>query len=224
MKRIALLVVLLLMALPLWADYGLSNVVKKQIDLDRQAGQSTDVEGKMSPLPTQRNTSQSISNMTTPEYKKSVFYPYTIHVASVKNKKDAMDQFRVKYQKFDVAFITKIDLGATGIWYRIDLGAYTTISKATDQMKDLKAKGIIDDESFIGSSVPYTIEIGVYDDRSVALNVADKLIGEGIVPYIMKETDTVYRLLSGAFPSTHSATPALEELISLGLQPKITKR
>jgi len=162
--------------------------------------------------------------MPVTEYKKSTFYPYTIHVASVKNKKDAMAQFRQKYQKLDGAFITKIDLGSTGVWYRIDLGEFTTINKATDQMKDLQARGIIDSEAFIGSSVPYTIEIGVYGDKSTALAAADKLLGEGIAPYLMKETDTVYRLISGAFPSTHSANPALEELISLGLQPKITKR
>jgi hypothetical protein len=91
-------------------------------------------------------------------------------------------------------------------------------------MKDLQAAGTIDTEAFIGSSVPLTIEIGVYRDKSEALKMADKLYGEGIVPYIIKESGSAVRLLAGAFPSSKSAYPELEDITALGVESKITKR
>jgi cell division septation protein DedD len=91
-------------------------------------------------------------------------------------------------------------------------------------MKDYQDKGIIDTESFIGSSVPYTIELGVLPDRDQAQKTADKLRGVGVVTYIMKESDSAYRVLSGAFPNRKSSGPALNDLAALGLHAKITKR
>jgi septal ring-binding cell division protein DamX len=228
LKRLMLFVVFLLVSLPLWADYGLSNVVTEQIDRNQQKEQPPDALEKISapdpgkgaePAPPDKTPPPAI-----PQFKKSAFYPYTIHISSWQTQKDAFAQYKQKYQKLDGVFITKIDLGPTGIWYRIDVGAYSVDNEATTRMKDLQDKGVIDTESFIGSSVPYTLELGVLPDKDQARKMADKLRGSGVVTYIMKESDSAYRVLSGAFPNRKSSEPALNDLSALGLHAKITKR
>jgi septal ring-binding cell division protein DamX len=223
-----LFVMFLLVSLPLWADYGLSNVITKQIDRTQQKEQPPTALGNISaPAPAQGVEPASPDNTPTPavpQFKKSAFYPYTIHISSWQTKKDAFAQYKQKYQKLDGVFTTKIDLGPTGIWYRIDVGAYSADNEAITRMKDLQDAGVIDAESFIGSSVPYTIELGVLPDRGQAQKIADKLRGKGVVTYIMKESDSAYRVLSGAFPNRKSSEPALNDLSALGLNAKITKR
>jgi cell division septation protein DedD len=223
-----LFVVFLLVSLPLWADYGLSNVITKHIDRNQQKEQPLAAVEKMSaPVPAKSAEPASPDKTPTPavpQFKKSAFYPYTIHISSWQTEKDAFAQYQQKYQKLDSVFITKIDLGPTGIWYRIDVGAYSADNEATTQMKDFQDAGVIDTESFIGSSVPYAVELGVLPDRAQAQKTADKLRGKGVVTYIMKESDSAYRVLSGAFPNRKSSEPALNDLAALGLHAKITKR
>ncbi len=228
MKRLILFVVFLLISLPLWADYGLSNVVTQHIDRNQQKEQPFPSTEKMSvsepvkgaePAPAGKTPTPAV-----PQFKKSAFYPYTIHISSWKTNKDAFAQYKQKYRKIDGVFITKVDLGPTGIWYRIDVGAYSQDNEAITRMKDLQDAGVIDTESFIGSSVPYTIELGVLPDREQAQKMVDKLRGAGVVTYVMKESDSAYRVLCGAFPNRNSSEPALNDLSALGLHAKITKR
>jgi len=227
LRRLMLFVVFCLAALPLWADYGLSNVVIKQVDRNQPkqsaADETSAPQAAPDKIPVQVSPVEASSH-SVPQFKKSNFYPYTYHISSWQNKKDALAQYKQKFHKLDGVFITKIDLEATGVWYRIDVGAFSTRNEAGARMKDLQARGIIDTEAFIGSSVPLAIEIGIYSDKSDALKVADKLYGEGIVPYVMKESGSVFRLLAGAFPSSKSAYPELEDITAMGLESKITKR
>ena len=225
-----LFVVFCLAALPLWADYGLSNVVTKQVDRNIQEKQPAAVPaGTSAPQATPNNNPVQVSPEKVPlnpapQFKKTAFYPYTIHISSWQDKKDALAQYKQKFQRLSGVFITKIDLEATGVWYRLDVGAFSTMNEANARMKQLQAKGVIDSEAFVGSAVPLTIEIGVYSTKSEALHVADRLYGEGVVPYVMKESGSGFRLLAGAFPSSKSAYPELEDITALGLESKITKR
>jgi cell division protein FtsN len=228
LKRLTLLVVLSLMALPLWADYGLSNVVTKQIDRGMQGEQPPAAKGSLSlpePVkPGEPAPAEMAPPQAPPQFKKTAFYPYTIHISSWQTKKDALAQYKQKYRKLDGVFITKIDLGENGTWYRIDAGAFASVNEAVARMKDLQEKGVIDTEAFIGSSVPLAIELKVLPDREQARKTVEKLRGDGVLAYIMKESDSVYRVLTGAFPDRKSGVPALDELSAMGLQAKITKR
>lgn len=226
MRRLVLLVVWFCLAsLPVRADYGLSNVVERQIDRAQATGQGIPVPPDEMTPPAQEQAQPGKKQQEAPvQYKKSVFYPYTIHISSWQSKKDALSHQKRQAQSLDPVFVTKIDLGATGIWFRVDYGIFTNQKEANDRMNDLKAQGLIDQESFIGSAVPYAIELGVFPDRAGASDEARRLREKGVVPYIMKETATVFRLLAGAYPGKKSAGPALEDLVALGLQPKITKR
>ena len=238
MRRIFLVVVISLFAVPLWAGYGLSNVVTQQLngqDKVQPAQQvHTQAEGKTPAQPATQAPAAGQASVQTPmvnkqpaapEFKKTVFYPYTIHISSWQNHKEALSDYEKKYRQLDVAFITKIDLGDTGIWYRIDYGAFTSISEAMEKMKDLKERGIIKDpDAFIGATAPYAIELGVFSSSEEAQAQAHKLQGKGLAPYVIKESGNVYRLLSGAYPTEKSALPARQDLKSMGLHAKVAKR
>jgi septal ring-binding cell division protein DamX len=229
LKNIFLIVVISLVAVPLWADYGLSNVVTQQITKQNgQSPQKTSVQTPgqaaiQTPVPSSemnKGTAVAVS-----DFKKTAFYPYTIHISSWQSHREALNDYDKKYRKYDMAFITKIDLGQTGIWYRMDYGAFASAKEAMEKMKELQEKGLITDpDAFIGSSVPYAVEIGTFSSNDAAMAQAQMLHGKGLVPYVMKESGDVYRLLTGAYPNEKSALPAREDLRSLGLQAKITKR
>lgn len=228
MRHLILVVLFCLAAHPLWADYGLSNVVTKQMDRSQQPAQSPKPASSdmvvTPPAAPAQEPAQKVPEAAPVTFKKAVFYPYTVHISSWQNKKDALNYYRKKVQVMDQVFITKIDLGATGIWYRVDHGLFMSQKDASARLNDLQARGLIDAESFIGSAVPYAIEIGIFTDRASAADEAARLNKNGIIPYIVKESGTVYRLLSGAYPGEKSARPALEDLMAMGLKPRVTKR
>jgi septal ring-binding cell division protein DamX len=249
LRRFFLVVVISLFAVPLWAGYGLSNVVTQQLTGSNQtpAQQVPAQNMKTAPVqPTSQAPVQAASPVpdkipapaqtsvqapavdkqpAVPEFKKTVFYPYTIHISSWQNRKEALKDYEKKYRKLESVFITKIDLGETGIWYRIDYGAFNNVSEAMGKMKELKESGIISDpDAFIGAAAPYAIEIGVFGSGDEAQAQSNKLQGKGLIPYVMKESGNVYRVLSGAYPNEKSALPARQDLKSMGLQAKIAKR
>ena len=229
MKSLLLIVVVCLFALPLWAGYGLSNMITKEISRENQppAAPPLQVPGQVPTKSIQPAAPEKpLKNvpLAAREFKKIIFYPYTIHISSWEKSEDVLADYDKKYRKLEMVFITKIDLGQAGIWYRIDYGAFTTFKEADLKMKEMQAKNIIDPGAFIGPSSPYTIELGVFNGKEEALAQAHKLRTKGLIPYIMKEPGNVYRLLAGAYPDKKSAEPAREDLKFMGLQPKITKR
>jgi hypothetical protein len=214
MKRLILLVVLSLFALPLWADFGLSNVVTKEIH--RTVIPAEPLEEPVEQVP--EEIEKPIS------FTKTAYYPYTIHMSSWQDPQDAIKQLRESRSTLETVFITKIDLGSSGIWYRVDYGVFHTIKDAVTRLRELVAKKIIEKGAFVGSTVPYTIEIGIYNNRNKAVETAQGLEEEGIITYILQESDSLYRLVSGAYPDPKSAAPAYNDLKASGINPKIKKR
>ncbi|HPC46963.1 MAG TPA: SPOR domain-containing protein [Deltaproteobacteria bacterium] len=223
-----------------WADYGLSNVVQKRIDRNAAQTQGT---------PSQKAAAQETAAKTPPaeqaapphpapaaaspepprpakaaSYVKTEYYAYTIHVSSWQSKKDALNHHQRLSRQLDPVFVTKIDLGPRGLWYRVDYGAFTNTAQASSRMEELKAMGIIDPASFIGEPVPYAVELGVYADRSRAVSEAGSLLSKGIAAYVIKENAAVYRLLVGAYPDRKSARPVLDDLTTLGIPGKLSQR
>ena len=209
---------LFLIAFPAWADWGLSNVVRKEIHRTNpvtpvQSGQELPAE---TPAPAAQ--AQDIP------YTKTINYPYTIHLSSSQDLSQTHRQIEVMRRKLEMVFITKINLGAPGTWYRIDYGAFSNIKEAVLKLQDLKSKGIVDADAFVGGAVPYAIELGIYKSQQEAQAAARDISRKGLVPYVVKEKDDLYRLLSGAYPDEKSAAPALSDLAALNLQPVLKKR
>lgn len=214
MKRLILLVVLSLFALPLWADYGLSNVVTKE--LHRTVVPEEPKEEPVEQVPEE--------NEKPIYFTKTSYYPYTIHMSSWQDPQAAINQLREVRPSLETVFITKIDLGSSGVWYRVDYGVFHTIKDAVTRLRELVAKKVIEKGAFVGSTVPYTIELGMYNNKNEAVKTAQALEEKGIITYILQESDSLYRLLSGAYPDPKSAAPAYNDLKASGITPKIKKR
>ena len=221
MKRSIMVCILLMGALPLWADSGLSNVVRKEIHRTMppaQAPAETIQETRAQPV------QEAIREQKAASFTKAANYPYTIHLASFENPNDAARRLERLKSKLDMLFVTKIDLGAPGVWYRLDYGAFPNIKEAVGKLQELKSKGLVEQGSFVGGSVAYAIEIGVYSSRQEAQSRAKALAGKGVAGYIIQERKDLYRLLSGAYPDEKSAAPALDDLASLNFAATVKKR
>jgi len=223
MKRLVLICIMLSFALPLWADYGLSNVVTKKIHRSGPAQQPAE-EPVEKAAPPQAVTPRAVEPEREVTYTKTVYYPYTIHTSSWQDVSAAMTQIEKIRPQLEEVFITKIDLGTSGVWYRVDYGAYPTIKEAVTRLRELMAEKVLEKGAFVGSTVPYAIEIGTYESREKAEQTVRELEQENILAYTLKEHDTLYRLLYGAYPDTKSASPAYNDLKALGLHPTIKKR
>lgn len=214
MRHVILVCILILTALPVQAQWGLSNVVTKEIH--HTPGLPATVEEM--PVTKQEVQAQAVS------YTKMTNYPYTIHISSFETHQEAARQVERLKSRLDMLFVTKIDLGDAGVWYRMDYGAFPTIKDAVLRLQELKSQGLADKGTFIGGSVPYAIEIGQYKNEKEASSKANKLGSKGVITYILKEREDIYRLLTGAYPNEESAEPAMSDLMAMNLLPTLKKR
>lgn len=221
MRYVILVCILTFAALPVQAQWGLSNVVTKEIHHVPGlpvAAQEMPAVSQEIPVTKQEVQAQSVP------YTKVTNYPYTIHISSFETPQDAARQVERLKSKLDLLFVTKIDLGDAGVWYRMDYGAFPTIKDAVLKLQELKKQGLVDKGTFVGGSVPYAIEIGQYKNMEEARSKANKLADKGVVPYVLKEREDIYRLLAGAYPNEKSAEPAMNDLMAMNFLPTIKKR
>lgn len=222
MKRLIPVCILSLIALPLWAGYGLSNVVKKEIHQTNVIEEPIEEPEQVpanGPVPeVQEKAPQAVT------FTKTAYYPYTIHMSSWQDPSDAIEQINKMRPVLGTVFITKIDLGPSGVWYRVDYGIFHNIKDAVTRLRELVAKKVIEKGAFVGSPVPYAIEIAMYDSEDKASKFARELELKGASSYVLKESDGLYRLLFGAYPDMKSASPAYNDLKELGLSPTMKKR
>ena len=219
MKRCVLMCVLLLTALPLWAGYGLSNVVTRQIqrgpvieEVTEAAAEMPEVQPAVQEIPPAQPAVSATAR------------PYTIHLSSWRNRGEALREMEEIRSRLDTIFVTKIDLGPSGVWYRVDHGMFPTIREAVARIRDLKSRGVIDRGAFVGGEVGLTIELGTYESMEEARDEAQELALSGIASYIVREGSAVFRLLVGAYNDEKSAVPAMEDLRALGYSPVLKKR
>jgi hypothetical protein len=219
MKRCVLVCVLLLTAVPLWAGYGLSNVVTRQIqrgpvieEVTEAAAEMPEVQPAVQEIPPAQPAVSATAR------------PYTIHLSSWRNRDEALREMEEMRSRLDTIFITKIDLGPSGVWYRVDHGMFPTIREAVARIRDLKSRGVIDRGAFVGGEVGLAIELGTYESMEEAREEAQELALSGIASYIVREGSAVFRLLVGAYNDEKSAVPAMEDLRALGYSPVLKKR
>lgn len=246
MKRIlSLMVILSLAPLALWAEYGKSNVMHKEIHRPAQtaapvpaakpaltpAVKPTPVPAvKPAAVPTVKPGPAAAPANLAPEQPKracpqNVYYPFTIHIISSQDLKAARKELERMQSSLGEVFITKTDLGPQGIWYRVDYGAFVAAKDAAAKMKELQGKGVIAEDAFMGGQVPYAIELATLDAQDQAgiareLSRYQKL---GLTVYRIEEQGCL-RLLTGAFAETRNAARVLTEIQRLGVNAKIAKR
>ncbi|MEA3221667.1 MAG: SPOR domain-containing protein [Thermodesulfobacteriota bacterium] len=202
MKSIIMTLIIVFISLPALAELGLSNVVEKEIQR----------------APAMPQKQHSI------KYVKETFYPYTIHMSSWRDPAPAIEKMNSLRLTLRPTFITKIDLGKKGVWYRVDYGLFATIKDAVVKSRELQEAKIANKGAFVGMPVPYAIEIGTFKTEEQALAEQSRLRNLGVISYMVKESERCFRLLVGAYPDKDSTKLAQDDLGAIGISLKITKR
>jgi cell division septation protein DedD len=192
---------MIFIASPALAEFGLSNIVEKEI--------------ATVPADPQK------SNIITCD--KKIFYPFTIHLSTWDSNFRATEEMSKLGSSMGAAFITKIDDKEKGALYRLDYGIFSEEKEATDKLAEMQKAKIASPEAFVGTT-PYTIEMGVFTLEQDAVIQKIRLKGTNIVSYIIKESNGCYRVLVGAYPDKESARTTFWEIRSKGQGSNIAKR
>jgi hypothetical protein len=217
MRWMLLVLFICLIPFTLWAGYGKSNVLQKEIRRTPLVAE---------PIPEQAPPSTPGGGPEKKDCTKNVYYPFTIHILSSQDLNAVKKEMERMKPALRAVFITKANLGVSGTWYRLDYGFFMAAKDAVLKMRELQKNNIIDKGAFIGGPVPYTIELGTFNakERDLAAQETDRLKRLGVTTYLMEESGGCLRLLTGAFPEMKNANLVLAEVKKLGLNPKIAKR
>jgi hypothetical protein len=201
-RKIIMTLIIVFISLPALAELGLSNVVEKEIQ------RAPAMPQKQHPI----------------KYVKETFYPYTIHMSSWRDPALAIERMDSLRLMLRPTFITKIDLGEKGVWYRVDYGLFTTIKDAVEKSRELQGAKIANKSAFVGTPVPYAIKVGTFETEEQALAEQSRLRSLGAISYIVEGSERCFRLLVGAYPDKDSTKLVQNDLGAIGITFKITKR
>ncbi len=214
MNRVAAAVVLtLVLASPLWAAFGVSNVVSGEIVREK----TPQISEKPAPPPDKQPETRAACA-------KTVYYPYTIHLSSWQDIVIARKEAQKVALTLQPVFITTIDLGERGVWHRVDYGLFPSAKDAFARLDDIKKLKIIEKGSFVGGKVPFTIEVGQAASAEEVAGLEKVFADRGFFVYVIQEEPDCYRVVSGAYPSPASANQAYRSLQDAGIEGRISRR
>jgi len=202
-------------ALLLGAGYGKSNIMEMEVG---SSVTGITIEAEM-PKPS-KNTAKEEKTLTCSNMP---YQPFTIHLEMNKLKESAESSSENYGRTIGRVFITKT-LIANASWYSVDHGCFRTVNEAVKKMQELKAKGLISKDAYVGVAVPYTVEIASTHTEEKALKELKTAKKAGVSAYIAMKTENCFKVYSGAFPNKDMAAALEKEIRSLGLSARVTAR
>jgi hypothetical protein len=197
------------------AGYGKSNIMEKQIGAPTPDLSVTAKEVKPEKGPA--STKEGIPCRNTS------FRPFTIHLEMNQYNETALATAEKYRNSIGQTFVSKTLISNT-TWYSVDHGSYTSAKEAVTKMLDLKDKGLIPKDSYVGAPVPYAVEIATALTMDKALKEFSRAKKSGVSAYIIQETENCFRVMSGAFPNRDTAAYYEKEIRNLGLPARVTQR
>ncbi|MFC1516171.1 SPOR domain-containing protein, partial [Thermodesulfobacteriota bacterium] len=155
--------------------------------------------------------------------KRTHLYPYTIHIASYRDKEKSNKLVKTLRDEGILAFSTLVDIPGKGVWHRISVGYYETMKDARND-----AFTLTDKKSLYANIVekPYAILIGVFDSDNELQLVESKLWSMGYTPYRVPEEQHKgrNRLYIGAYSSKENAAGENQKLLDEKIATTVVKR
>ncbi|MFH2218389.1 MAG: SPOR domain-containing protein [Pseudomonadota bacterium] len=107
-------------------------------------------------------------------------HPYTIHVASYRDKDVSNRAVEALRTDGFLAFSSCVEIPGKGIWYRIFVDYYETLEAARNAALNLKHK-----EMVYANTVdkPFVIQVGIFDSESELKKMESDLRAKGHTPY-----------------------------------------
>jgi hypothetical protein len=149
---------------------------------------------------------------------KTLSYPYSIYLGSYGNnatvKKAASD-----YEEMGLSpYWVELDLGDKGIWFRLFAGYF---QKRGDADEFINTEQIPGADS---KKTPYANLIGIYTSEEELKIQKEALERLGYSPYVISDTENVYRLYVGVFSQKQRAEEQGVELSLKGIKSQVVER
>jgi len=149
---------------------------------------------------------------------KTLSYPYSIYLGSYSTKatvKKAVSD----YEELGLSpYWVDLDLGDKGIWFRLFVGYFQKRGDADEFIKTQQIPGAD------SKSTPYANLIGIYPSEEELNIQKETLEGLGYTPYIISDTENVYRLYVGVFYQKQRAEQQGAELSLKGIKSQVVER
>jgi cell division septation protein DedD len=197
------------------AGYGKSNIMEKQIGAPTPDLSVTAQEVKPAKAYADNKAETACSNVP--------FNPFTIHLEMNQYKDTALAAAAEYGSSIGQTFITKTPVASTS-WYSVDHGAFKSAKDAVTKMQDLKAKGLIPKDAYVGAPMPYAVEIAAALTKEKALKEISRARKSGVSAYLIQGNESCFRVMSGAFPNRDIAGFYEKELRNLGLPARVVPR
>ena len=151
--------------------------------------------------------------------------PFVVHTSSYRTAWKALNDSRRLANGGYMAYSSKADLGAKGIWYRVLVDRFTSVGEARSFARRLKERNKL---SYAAPMrLPYAVALEAYPSMEGAREAKADLERKGLHPYVVKETNpggsTLYRLRIGAFKKRSEAEAAAERAEQAGAASAVVK-
>jgi cell division septation protein DedD len=197
------------------AGYGKSNIMEKQIGAPGPDLSVTAREVKPSTAYADKKVEIACNNVP--------FNPFTIHLEMNQYKETALAAAAEYGNSIGQTFVTRTPV-ANSTWYSVDHGSFKSAKDAVTKMQDLKVKGLIPQDAYVGAPMPYAVEITAALTREKALKEISRVKKSGVSAYIIQGNENCYRVMSGAFPNRDTAGIYEKEIKNLGLPARVVPR
>jgi len=145
-------------------------------------------------------------------------YPYSIYLGSYSND-IGVKEASSDYEKIGLSpYWIKIDLGEKGVWYRLFAGYFQTRREADEFINTRQIQGA--DTRL----TKYANLIGIYSSQEEIEKQKAILEELGYSPYVISDTENVFRLCVGAFYQKDRAEEQNSDMALNGIQSQIVER
>ena len=150
-------------------------------------------------------------------------YPFAVHLSSWRDQAKAVQELEKLGGRVQQIFITKIDLGSRGVWYRVDCGLAVNREVAEARRRTVMRSGLVDKDSFVGEA-PYTVELAQVDGLEQAHARQAEFRSQEVFTYLIGMGGQRFRVACGAFADAGSAQAVLNDLAALKIEAKLVRR
>ena len=145
-------------------------------------------------------------------------YLYSIRIASYNKEEDASKAL-IQEQKAGLPlYLAKVYLGSKGVWWRLFAGYYYDREAAMAAVAEHNLK----DAQIV--KTPYANLIGTFSSEAEMADLFKRLDAKGYSPYVIKDADDRFRLITGAFITKKGAQDQQRDLKADGFDSKIVER
>ncbi|MBU1567911.1 MAG: SPOR domain-containing protein [Proteobacteria bacterium] len=145
-------------------------------------------------------------------------YPFSILLETLNNQANAQQAVAIYHKQGLKSFWVKVDLGKTGVKYRLFTGIFPTKAAA----KNFLTRSHLPDKPI--KNTPYSSQIGIFHEKDELVAAFAKTAESDACPYVLGIENGPFFLYVGAFYTSLGAESQCRDLVDKGLPCKLIPR